>query len=203
MLDVSLFIVTSAAITIAPGPDNMQVLARGISQGRGAGLVAAIGFSAGLMFHTTLATLGIASILASSPLTFNIIKLVGAAYLILLGVKSLWSGGALIVNPQSQQPLRKIFYQSVISNILSPKVTLFFMMFLPQFVDQRSGHTGVQLALLGVAFMLQTVVVFSLFGAFAGFLGEWIRRWPAMGKWLDRLCGVIFVGLGIRIAVLT
>src|SRR3984893_10224251 len=89
MPNIPLFLMTSNAITIAPGPDNIQVLARGISQGRGAGLVAASGFSAGLIFHTTLAAFGIASILASSPMTFNIIKFVGAAYLIFLGAKSL------------------------------------------------------------------------------------------------------------------
>jgi threonine/homoserine/homoserine lactone efflux protein len=203
MPNIPLFLMTSVAVTIAPGPDNIQVLARGISQGRGAGLVAASGFSAGLMFHTTLAALGIASILASSPMTFNIIKFVGAAYLIFLGAKSLRGGGTLILDPQSQQPLRKIFCQSVISNILNPKVTLFFMMFLPQFVDQRSGHAGIQMAVLGTGFMLQTIVVFSLFGTFAGFLGDRMRRWPAMGKWLERLAGVIFVGLGFRIALLS
>lgn len=150
-----LFLAASIAITVAPGPDNLQVLARGISQGRAAGLVAALGFSAGVMFHTT----------------------------------------------RGPQPLATIFRQSVIGNLLNPKVTLFFVVFLPQFVDTHGAQpVSLQMLELGVLFMLQSAVVFSAFGLGAGVLGAWLKRRPRAGVWLDRLAGATFIGLGLRIA---
>jgi threonine/homoserine/homoserine lactone efflux protein len=202
MPNFALFLATSIAITFAPGPDNLQVLARGISQGRAAGLVAALGFAAGITFHTTLAALGIAAVLRSSPLAFEILKLAGAAYLIWIGVKALRSQGLAAAGDRPRQPLSTIFRQSVLGNVMNPKVTLFFVVFLPQFVDPH-GAQGVTLQMLelGLLFMLQTVVVFSLFGVCAGTIGGWLKRRPRAGVWLDRLAGVTFIAIGIRVAL--
>jgi threonine/homoserine/homoserine lactone efflux protein len=197
-----LFLATSIAITFAPGPDNLQVLARGISQGRAAGFVAALGFAAGISFHTTLAALGIAAVLRSSPVAFEVIKLAGAAYLVWIGIKALRSKGLATAHERPPQPRASIFRQSVIGNMLNPKVTLFFVVFLPQFVDPHGAHSvTLQMLELGALFMLQTVVVFSLFGVCAGMIGGWLKRRPRAGVWLDRLAGATFIAIGIRVAL--
>jgi threonine/homoserine/homoserine lactone efflux protein len=202
MPNFALFLATSIAITFAPGPDNLQVLARGISQGRAAGLVAALGFAAGVTFHTTLAALGIAALLRSSPLAFQILKLAGAAYLIWIGVKALRSQGLATAGDRPRQPLATIFRQSVLGNVMNPKVTLFFVVFLPQFVDPHGVQAvTLQMLELGLLFMLQTVVVFSIFGLCAGTIGSWLKRRPRAGVWLDRLAGVTFIAIGIRVAL--
>ncbi|POR56214.1 threonine/homoserine/homoserine lactone efflux protein [Paraburkholderia eburnea] len=202
MPNFALFLATSLAITFAPGPDNLQVLARGISQGRAAGLVAALGFAAGVTFHTTLAALGIAALLRSSPLAFQILKLAGAAYLIWIGVKALRSQGLAAAGERARQPLSTVFRQSVLGNVMNPKVTLFFVVFLPQFINTHGDQSvTLQMLELGVVFMLQTVVVFSVFGLCAGAIGGWLKRRPRAGVWLDRLAGLTFIAIGMRIAL--
>jgi threonine/homoserine/homoserine lactone efflux protein len=197
-----LFLATSVAITLAPGPDNLQVLARGISQGRAAGLVAALGFAAGITFHTTLATLGVAALLRSSPMAFQAIKFAGAAYLIWIGIKALRSQGLATAHERPAQPLWSVFRQSVFGNMLNPKVTLFFLVFLPQFIEPHGVQSvTLQMLELGVLFMLQTVVVFSLFGVCAGMIGGWLKRRPRLGVWLDHLAGATFIAIGIRVAL--
>jgi threonine/homoserine/homoserine lactone efflux protein len=196
-----LFLAASIAITVAPGPDNLQVLARGISQGRAAGLVAALGFAAGISFHTTLAALGVAALLKSSPMAFEAVKLAGAAYLVWIGIKAIRSKGLSSAHERPSQPLAVVFRQSVIGNLLNPKVTLFFIVFLPQFVNPHGGQSVMlQMFELGGVFMLQTVVVFSVFGVAAGMIGAYLKRRPKVGVWLDRLAGATFIGLGIRVA---
>ncbi|HEY1999539.1 LysE family translocator [Paraburkholderia sp.] len=197
-----LFLATSIAITLAPGPDNLQVLARGISQGRAAGLVAALGFAAGITFHTTLATLGVAALLRSSPLAFQAIKYAGAAYLVWIGIKALRSQGLATAHERPPQALWSVFRQSVFGNMMNPKVTLFFLVFLPQFIDAHGVQSvPLQMLELGLLFMLQTVVVFSLFGVCAGMIGSWLKRRPRVGVWLDRLAGATFIAIGIRVAL--
>jgi len=197
-----LFLAASIAITVAPGPDNLQVLARGISQGRAAGLVAALGFAAGISFHTTLAALGVAALLKSSPMAFEAVKLAGAAYLVWIGIKAIRSKGLSSAHERPSQPLAVVFRQSVIGNLLNPKVTLFFIVFLPQFVNPHGGQSVMlQMFELGGVFMLQTVAVFSVFGVAAGMIGAYLKRRPRVGMWLDRLAGATFIGLGIRVAL--
>ena len=197
-----LFLAASIAITVAPGPDNLQVLARGISQGRAAGLVAALGFAAGISFHTTLAALGVAALLKSSPMAFEAVKLAGAAYLVWIGIKAIRSKGLSSAHERPSQPLAVVFRQSVIGNLLNPKVTLFFIVFLPQFVNPHGAQSVMlQMFELGGVFMLQTVAVFSVFGVAAGMIGAYLKRRPKVGVWLDRLAGATFIGLGIRVAL--
>ena len=197
-----LFLAASVAITMAPGSDNLQVLARGISQGRAAGLVAALGFAAGISFHTTLAALGVAALLKSSPMAFEAVKLAGAAYLVWIGIKAIRTKGLSSAHERPSQPLAVVFRQSVIGNLLNPKVTLFFIVFLPQFVNPHGAQSVMlQMFELGGVFMLQTVAVFSVFGVAAGMIGAYLKRRPKVGVWLDRLAGATFIGLGIRVAL--
>ncbi|KVE38746.1 MULTISPECIES: LysE family translocator [Burkholderia] len=201
MPNFMLFLAASLAITIAPGPDNLQVLARGISQGRMAAVVAALGFASGVLFHTTLAAFGIAALLSSSPVAFHLLKLAGGAYLIWIGVKALASKGLAAAHERAPQPVAAIFRQSVIGSMLNPKVTLFFVVFLPQFVDPGGTQpVALQMFELGVLFMTQAAIVFSAFGLGAGAIGGWLKRRPRAGVWLDRLAGATFVALGLRVA---
>ncbi len=201
MPDLALFLAASAALTIAPGPDNLQVLARGISQGRVAGVVAALGFAVGCLLHTALAALGIAAALRASPVAFDAIRIAGGVYLIRIGIQALRARGAFSLSKESGDARKwAIFRQSVLGNVMNPKVTLFFLVFLPQFVDADS-KPEIQMALLGVIFMLQTAVIFGAIGLSSGFIGQWLLRRPRTGIWLNRLAGMVFILIGVRAAI--
>jgi threonine/homoserine/homoserine lactone efflux protein len=202
MPDILLFLAASAALTLAPGPDNLQVLARGISQGRAAGVSAALGFAAGCLFHTALAVLGIAAAIRASPLAFDAIRIAGGLYLIWVGIQALRARGAFSL-AKDETTARKwvIFRQSVLGNIMNPKVTLFFLVFLPQFVDPKA-QTEIQMAVLGIVFMLQTAVIFGAIGLCAGTIGQWLHRRPSASIWLNRLAGIVFILIGVRAALL-
>jgi threonine/homoserine/homoserine lactone efflux protein len=202
MPDIGLFLVASAVLTIAPGPDIIYVLTRGIAQGTRAGIAAALGFASGCIFHTVLAAVGIAALIRSSPVAFDVVRYAGAAYLVYIGVQALRHRSSFsIEGARDERTLATIYRQSVVGNMLNPKVTLFFLAFLPQFVDARAGHVGWQMALLGVIFMLQTIVIFGAVAVFSGWIGDWVRAKPAIGERLNVFAGVTFIALGIRVAL--
>jgi threonine/homoserine/homoserine lactone efflux protein len=206
MPDLPLFIAAAVLLTIAPGPDNIMVLSRGIAQGRMAGLVAALGFTTGLIGHTALAVFGIAAVIRSSPLLFDAIRYAGAAYLCYLGFLTLKHRDALLAAaPRSAAALGTIYRQSVIANLLNPKVTLFFLSFLPQFVDPAGSRVELQMAVLGGIFMLSTLIIFGAIAVASGWLGNWLRAPAAAGKPVGRhlhtLAGITFIGLGVRLAM--
>ena len=202
MPDIALFLFASALLTIAPGPDIIYVLTRGVSQGRRAGFAAALGFASGCVFHTVLAAVGIAALIRSSEVAFALVRYAGAAYLVWIGIQALRHRSSFSIEAASdKRALATIYRQSVIGNMLNPKVTLFFLAFLPQFVNAQAGHVGWQMALLGVIFMIQTVVIFGAVAVFSGWLGAWIRRKPAIGERLNIFAGITFIALGIRVAL--
>jgi threonine/homoserine/homoserine lactone efflux protein len=202
MPDLALFIAASALLALAPGPDIVTVLTRGISQGRKAGFAAALGFGAGCLFHTALAALGVAALIRSSPLAFDLVRYAGAAYLLWIGIQAIRHRDAFTMQAAGGgTALATIFRQSVVGNALNPKVTLFFLSFLPQFVNAEAGAVGVQMAVLGVAFMAVTLVVFGAVALFSGWIGERLRASPAIASRLNLLAGLAFIGLGIRVAL--
>ena len=202
MPDIALFLAASALLTVAPGPDIVYVLTRGISQGRKAGIAAALGFASGCIFHTVLAAVGIAALIRSSDLAFDVVRYAGAAYLVWIGIQALRHRSSFsIEGAEDTKALATIYKQSVIGNMLNPKVTLFFLAFLPQFVDAQAGHVGWQMALLGVVFMSNTIVIFGAVALFAGWIGAWMRRKPAIGERLNVFAGATFIALGIRVAL--
>jgi len=202
MPDIALFLVASALLTIAPGPDIVYVLTRGITQGTRAGIAAALGFASGCIFHTVLAAVGIAALIRSSPVAFDLVRYAGAAYLVWIGIQALRHRSSFsIEGDREKRALATIYRQSVIGNMLNPKVTLFFLAFLPQFVDAHAGHVGWQMALLGVIFMVQTIVIFGAVAIFSGWIGDWVRRKPAIGERLNVFAGITFIALGIRVAL--
>ena len=202
MPDLLLFLAASALLAIAPGPDIVYVLTRGIAQGPRAGIAAAFGFATGCIFHTVLAAVGIAALIRSSELAFDLVRYAGAAYLVWIGVQALRHRASFsIEGSKDARALSAIYRQSVIGNVLNPKVTLFFLAFLPQFVNAEAGHVGWQMALLGAVFMGVTIVVFGAVVIFAGWIGAWIRRKPAIGERLNVFAGITFIALGIRVAL--
>lgn len=202
MPDVFLFLIAAMMLTLAPGPDNIYVLTRGVAQGKKAGLVAALGFSSGLFFHTLLAVLGFAAIIKAYPAAYHALQYAGAAYLVYLGIRTLRSATSMSLEAtMTPVSLSRIFWQSVIANILNPKVTLFFIAFLPQFVNVQAGHVAWQMLLLAVVFILQALAIFSAIAFFSGIVGAYFKRQARAALYLNRLAGCAFVGLGIRIAL--
>ena len=196
------FLLTSAALALAPGPDILFVLAKGIAQGRRAALIAAAGFFSGLSIHTAASACGLSALLVASATAFTLAKLLGAAYLVYLGIRAILSRG-LISLPENSAALtgKRIFAQAFLMNVLNPKVALFFLAFLPQFVRTEQGAIPQQLILLGIGFGLISFVVFSLVGFFSATLGRHIRSRPTLTRILDRIAGAAFILLGLRLAV--
>ena len=195
------FLLTSAAIAISPGPDILYVLAKGISSGRRSALIAAAGFASGLSVHTTMAVVGLSALLMASAVAFTLIKIAGGAYLLYLGIKAFRSGG-LVSLPASNELLsgRRIFAQAFLMNVLNPKVAIFFLAFLPQFTKRDQGHLSMQLLVLGIAFALVALLIFSVVGTFSAAIGLWLRAKPKGLKIFDYLIGSLFICLGLRLA---
>jgi len=199
------FLLAAALITLAPGPDNLSVLSLGLSRGRHAGIGFGLGCALGCFTHTVWATLGVTALIAASETAFLALKMAGAAYLVWLGWQALRSAGANFTaeagTGNDPTPLRAYLMRGFVANAINPKVALFFLAFLPQFIDPARGNVAVQTALLGTLFAVQTVLIFGALGWYAGSVGGWLRGRPAVGRWLDRATGVLFIGLGIRLAL--
>lgn len=197
------FLAAAVLITASPGPDNLMVLGVGMSRGRARGMAFGLGCALGCLTHTVLATLGVSALIAASPAAFTALKVFGGLYLIWLGWGALRSkGGAHVAaNGMPEESLAKLFGKGLFANSINPKVVLFFLSFLPQFVVAERGGVSWQTAQLGLIFTLQACVLFGLLGYFSGAIGKWINRSPRAGLWLDRIAGTIFVGLGVRLIV--
>jgi threonine/homoserine/homoserine lactone efflux protein len=194
-----LFATASAVVTAAPGPDNLATLGIGLSRGRRAAMAFAIGCSLGCLTHTLWAAIGITAVLAASAVAFTIFKVLGAGYLFYLGVLVLKSGGSATPREASgDNSMGRYLLRGFIANAINPKVALFFLAFLPQFV-QPGGNVTLQIALLGVCFAALTAVAFTALGYFSGEIGRWLRARPNVGRRLNQLTGALFIGLGIRL----
>lgn len=196
-----LFIGVSWALILAPGPDMFYVISRGIAHGRRAGILSATGVVCGILVHTTAAALGLTLLLQTSALAFLVVKYIGAAYLIYLGVKAWLEKSTL--NLQSSAPAVKssaLFWQGVLSNVLNPKIAIFFLAFLPQFVEKGSGYVAWQMIFLGVMFACFGLCFLLVVGYSSGTIGRWLTQRPQYTQSLQRLAGGILIGFGIRLA---
>ena len=194
------FLFTSIVLTATPGPDNLMVLSFGISRGRRSGMAFGIGCALGCFSHTFFAVIGVTALVAASPLAFTIFKLSGGVYLIWLGIQALRNAGSthqslMTANGDSMQ---RLFIKGLVANTINPKVALFFLSFLPQFVNPANDDVQLQIGLLGILFTLQTVFLFGLLGYFSGSVGAWLNKLPKARLFLDRVAGTIFIALGIR-----
>lgn len=197
------FLIAAMLITASPGPDNLMVLGMGISKGRSRGIAFGLGCALGCLSHTLFAVIGVSAMIAASPAAFTALKVAGGLYLIWLGVNALRSsGGARVEKIQAdEQTLTKLFFKGVFANAINPKVVLFFLSFLPQFVIRANGNVSWQMAALGIIFTAQAAVLFGLLGYFSGSIGQWLNAKPKAGVILDRIAGTVFVALGLRLIV--
>jgi threonine/homoserine/homoserine lactone efflux protein len=198
----ALFIGVSWALIISPGPDMIYVISRGMAHGRRAGILSAIGVVCGILVHTTAAALGLTLILQTSAFAFLIVKFIGAAYLLYLGVKA-WQDKSTF-SLQASAPAAKsgaLFWQGVLSNVLNPKIAIFFLAFLPQFVDKGSSHVTWQMIILGITFAFFGLCFLLAVGYFSGSIGRWLTHRPQYARSFQRLASGILIGLGIRLAL--
>jgi RhtB (resistance to homoserine/threonine) family protein len=200
--DFGLFLAAGVLLNLTPGPDTVYILGRSIAQGRDAGVASALGICVGSIFHTTAAALGLSAILATSALAFGAIKLIGGAYLIFLGAKMLLDRKKQLSLPSSfrQRTTLAAFRQGVLTNILNPKVALFFLAFLPQFIDPASDRKIVAFIALGLTFVTTGTMWCLVLAWFASAFRQRMRTNETIAQWLNRTAGALFVFLGLRLA---
>ncbi len=197
-----LFLTATLLLNLTPGPDMLYVIVRSLGQGRRAGVVSALGIAAGCLVHALAVAGGLARLLLAAPLAYEIIRYTGAAYLLYLGVSTLlqrqWPQAATSIR---QARLRTIFFQGMLTNVLNPKVALFFLAFLPQFVNAGAGGVTRQMLWLGLLFNLSGTLVNVGVALAASFVGKWLPARPDGATPFRWLTGSVFVGLGLRLAL--
>ena len=197
-----LFMAAALTLNLTPGPDMLYVAARSAGEGRAAGIASALGIGAGTLVHIAAVALGLSALLAAVPVAYTAVRLAGAAYLVYLGVRALLGAGrAHAAGPAlAPAPLGAVFRQGVITNVLNPKVALFFLAFLPQFVDASRGSPAKQVVALGLLFDTSGTLVNLAVALLASGAAMRLRGDGRAGLWLRRATGVLFVGLGVRLA---
>jgi threonine/homoserine/homoserine lactone efflux protein len=201
-----LFFVTTAAILLAiPGPAVLYIVGRSIGQGRNAGLVSALGIGVGTLVHTAAAAVGLSALLVSSAAAFSVVKYLGAAYLVYLGIQRLRSKESLAAAASDttapRVTLARVFSQGIVVNVLNPKTALFFFAFLPQFIDPARGHVATQILSLGILFAAMGTTSDSLWALFSGSVAGWLRnnqRWMRNERYVS---GGILISLGVATAL--
>ena len=205
MIDHTTLITYLAILTgfvFIPGPAVLLTLARAASAGTRVGIATGLGIAVGDLVHTAMAVLGLSAILAASALLFNLIKYLGAGYLIFLGIKAMVERtDRLAIEGATPLPAGKALRQAVIAEVLNPKSAMFFFAFLPQFVRPKNGAVSLQLAELGILFVVMGVVSTMVFAIGAGGIGGFLRRHPAVVRWQGKVVGAIYCAVGIRLAL--
>ncbi len=197
-----LFTATALLLALAPGPDNIFVLTQAALKGRLVGLVVTLGLCTGLVVHTSAVALGVAALVQTSATAFTLLKFAGAAYLLWLAWGAFRAGAAPLEAAAGRETgLGRFYLRGILMNVTNPKVSIFFLAFLPQFTHPESGHLPLQIAVLGALFILATLVVFGAISLLAGGLGSWLRRTPRVQQWLNRAAGTIFAALAIKLAM--
>ncbi len=216
IVNLPLFMLAVFLLNVTPGPDTAYIVGRSVSQGRAAGLISSLGVSAGCCVHVLAVAFGLTALLAASAVAFTVIKVIGAAYLIYLG------GRMLLAPPERDDALgspdapdarateaaavrrprllRALFMQGFLTNVLNPKVVLFFLSFFPQFVDPGTGHKAVAFLALGTVFIAMSTAWNSLVAWVAASVTRRVAGKPGIKRWLDRVVGTAFIGLGARLA---
>jgi len=197
-----LFVLASAVLLVTPGPAVLYILARSVDQGRRAGLVSVCAIEVGNFMHVIAATLGLSALLLSSALAFTIVKYLGAAYLVYLGLRKIFSRQEVQATVSSQpQSLSRIFSQGVLVATLNPKTALFFVAFLPQFVDPTQGTIALQMLVLGCLFVMMAVISDSIYALLAGTVGHWLKGSRSTLRAERYVIGSVYIGLGVTAAL--
>jgi threonine/homoserine/homoserine lactone efflux protein len=199
---LGLFVAAALVLLVTPGSAVLYIVARSIDQGRRAGLVSMLGVHAGTLVHVAAAAAGLSALLAASATAFSVVKYLGAAYLVYLGVRRLLDRTpALSHGHRAERSLRRAFVDGVVVNVLNPKTGLFFLAFLPQFADVARGNVGIQILTLGLIFVMLGLVTDGLYALGAGSAAQWLRgnpRFVAAERWIS---GGMYVGLGVAAAM--
>ena len=196
----------AVVLALTPGPDNLFVLLQSAQHGWRTGLCVVLGLCLGLVVHTSAVALGLAALLAASSLAFTLLKFVGAAYLAYLAWQALRAPAAASASPAAVPSGRpaagalRMVGRGVLMNLSNPKVLIFFLAFLPQFADPARGSVAPQILLLGLVFMLATLLVFGAIALFSGHFGALLQRSARAQQWLQRTAGLVFLGLALRLA---
>ncbi len=205
MIDTSnftIFVVTSIAVILMPGPAMLFVISNGLTRGPKASIAAALGTTTGVSFHLFCAAFGLAVILKTSVFAFTVVKFAGAAYLIYLAIKTLVSKEQLVNDlSKSEKSGNSIFWQGIFINILNPKLSIFFLAFLPQFIDPNLSSATSQTLILGTIFMAMTIIIFIVYGLFASLLRQKVLNSPKILKAIKWCFASVFMALGVRLAL--
>jgi threonine/homoserine/homoserine lactone efflux protein len=199
-----IFVSTAALLLAIPGPAVLYIVGRSIGQGRNAGLVSALGIGVGTLVHTAAAAVGLSALLVSWATAFSVVKYLGAAYLVYLGIQRLRSKESLAAASDTSAPrvtLARVFSQGIVVNVLNPKTALFFFAFLPQFIDPARGHVATQILSLGILFAIMGTTSDSLWALFSGSVAGWLRgnqRWMRNERYVT---GGILISLGVATAL--
>jgi threonine/homoserine/homoserine lactone efflux protein len=196
-----LLVTMTVLVCIVPGPDMLYIISRSTGQGRSTGVVSCLGIATGGLLQTTAVALGISSFFLVVPIAYDIIKYVGAAYLVYLGIRFILSREEMLTSSHDgKADFRKAFLQGSLTTLLNPKVALFYVAFLPQFVDPTRGHIPLQLLILGLLFNITSLAVDTSVALLASLLGTWLKRRSGAAKLIHWLTGSVLVGLGVRLA---
>ncbi|MFT4174337.1 MAG: LysE family translocator [Rhodocyclaceae bacterium] len=200
---LALFVPMAFMLAMLPGPDNLAVLALGISNGRTASVGFGLGCAAGCLNHTVLAAVGVSALIAASPTAFRVLQYAGAAYLFWLGVRALRSSGMQLQAADSgaRTSFGVQFRRGLIANAINPKVALFFLALLPQFVRPEGWPGAAQIIVLGLIIAASSAIVFCVIAVGAARIGTWLSRHERAALWADRASALLFIGLGIRLAL--
>ncbi len=198
------FLIAGILLNLTPGNDTIFILTKSIAQGRKAGIMSVLGIATGSLVHTTLAALGLSIIIAKSVLAFTIVKYAGAAYLLYLGFRMFFDqskfNGNIPTGVRKINPL-KIYRDAVLTNVLNPKVAMFFIAFLPQFIDPGYRNSILPFMLLGITFTITGTIWCLVLANFSSYLFSKLRHNPGFSSWLNRICGTVLIALGIKIAL--
>lgn len=201
--DLGLFIVSGLLLNIMPGPDSLLIMTRSATQGWRAGCAAALGIGAGTLVHVLAAALGLSAILATSATAFTIVKYVGAAYILYMAISLLRSKprDAAVAVAVAPLPYRKIFAQGFLTNVLNPKVAIFFLAFVPQFIDAGAPNKALAFIVLGCIFNLNGMLWCNALALFTAQASARLKVSPLVSLWLNRATGGLFVWLGVKLAL--
>jgi len=196
------FLLAGILLNLTPGNDTIYILSRTIAQGRKAGIMSVLGIATGSLFHTLLAAVGLSVIIAQSPLLFNIIKYAGAAYLFYIGARMIFSKTSVVkLNQPEDEKYRKIYLQAVVTNVLNPKVALFFISFLPQFIDPTYSNHYLSFIVLGLSFTVTGTLWCLILALFASIISSAFIKNKKTGNYLNRACGLVLIALGIKVTL--
>lgn len=195
------FFSASILLGLVPGPDNIFVLTQSTLNGKAAGLIVTLGLCTGLIVHTTVVALGVAIIFQTSAIAFSILKYAGAAYLIYLAWQTFKSSSDKISDSSDgDKNYRKLYFRGIFMNVTNPKVSIFFLAFLPQFADPSRGPITVQMMLLGGLFILSTILVFGTVAILGGTIGQLLNRSNRIQSIMNKVAGMVFLGLALKLA---